>query len=43
MAVIAEELGLLGVLLVVVLYLVIIIKAMSYVRFATDTFTKLSV
>lgn len=38
MAVIAEELGLLGVLLVVVLYLVIIIKAMSYARRSTDTF-----
>lgn len=38
MAVIAEELGLVGVLLIVALYLVIIIKAMSYARRSTDTF-----
>lgn len=38
MAVIAEELGLVGVLFIIALYLVIIIKAMSYARRSTDTF-----
>ena len=38
MAVIAEELGLVGVLLIIVLYLVIIIKALTYAHRSTDTF-----
>lgn len=40
-AVIAEELGLVGVLLIMFLYLVIIIKALSYAHRSTDTFYKI--
>src|SRR5699024_11043917 len=41
MAVIAEELGLMGVLLVVILYLIIIIKALMYAHRSTDTFYRI--
>lgn len=41
MAVIAEELGLLGVLLIVVLYLIIIVKALTYAHRSTDTFYRI--
>ncbi|WP_026858494.1 FtsW/RodA/SpoVE family cell cycle protein [Jeotgalicoccus psychrophilus] len=41
MAVIAEELGLIGVLLIVVLYLIIIVKALTYAHRSTDTFYRI--
>ncbi|CDZ99363.1 Lipid II flippase FtsW [Jeotgalicoccus saudimassiliensis] len=41
MAVIAEELGLIGVLFIVLLYLVIILKALSYAHRSTDTFYRI--
>lgn len=41
MAVIAEELGLVGVLLVVILYLIIIVKALMYAHRSTDTFYRI--
>ena len=41
MAVIAEELGLAGVLLIILLYLVIIVKALSYAHRSTDTFYRI--
>ncbi|CAD2078336.1 cell division protein FtsW [Jeotgalicoccus coquinae] len=41
MAVIAEELGLIGVLFIILLYLVIILKALSYAHRSTDTFYRI--
>lgn len=41
MAVIAEELGLVGVLVVIVLYLIIIMKALTYAFRSTDTFYRI--
>lgn len=41
MAVIAEELGLVGVLIVILLYLLIIVKALSYAHRSTDTFYRI--
>lgn len=41
MAVIAEELGLIGVLFIVVLYLIIIVKALTYAHRSTDTFYRI--
>lgn len=41
MAVIAEELGLVGVLFIVLLYLVIILKALSYAHRSMDTFYRI--
>lgn len=41
MAVIAEELGLIGVLFIVVLYLLIIVKALTYAHRSTDTFYRI--
>lgn len=41
MAVIAEELGLIGVLVIIVLYLVIIIKALGYAYKSSDTFYRI--
>lgn len=41
MAIIAEELGLVGVIFIILLYLVIIIKALSYAHRSTDTFYRI--
>ena len=41
MAVIAEELGLVGVLFIVLLYLIIILKALSYAHRSMDTFYRI--
>lgn len=41
MAVIAEELGLIGVLVIIALYLIIIIKALTYAHRSTDTFYRI--
>jgi len=41
MAVIAEELGLIGVLVIIALYLIVIIKALTYAHRSTDTFYRI--